>query len=193
MVLLLSQVIVLLNSVQTVFAACHHLGRGHIRRPIEMMIVVVADLRLTLALVQRVLLLVLLMSLSLVLSLSWFLLLFSLLQFLLSLLALLLLLLLASAGGRRLISSLLLFQLSFEFLFHVHLHVALLLIAPGKFPVASITTERLLARMSPLVCRQMVTSAEGARALLIGLARNVCVCDCAQLRARDFQREKRGK
>lgn len=71
--------------------------------------------------------------------------------------------------GRRLSCTWVLLSLSLlllNSLLQVHLHVSLLLVAASKFPVASITTERFLARMGPLVGGQVVAAAERARALL---------------------------
>lgn len=68
---------------------------------------------------------------------------------------------------------LLLFLLLFLLLIQMHLHVALLFVAPRKSPTTGITTERFLSRMSPLVGRQVVASAEGSRALLRARIRSI--------------------
>lgn len=52
-------------------------------------------------------------------------------------------------------------------LLQVHLHVSLLLVAPGKLLAARLAAERFLARVSPLVGCQVVASAEGSGALLL--------------------------
>lgn len=71
------------------------------------------------------------------------------------------------SSGRGPVGLLLLLLLLFELLFQVHLHVALLLVAPGELPTAGVTAEGLLACVSPLVGGQVVAAAEGARALLL--------------------------
>ena len=65
----------------------------------------------------------------------------------------------SGGGGREQLASLLL-----DLLFHVHLAVALLLVAARELPAADVALERLLARVRADVRRQVVAAAERAHA-----------------------------